>query len=128
MSQSCSNFAIKCSWQNVNMLFNFAKLVVVDLSCNVFALAMVSFINMPSYCRYACFVMHFFVLSASSSPRCLHITVSAMLCFLPSLKPVNETCYVYMGAIISSVPFWLMVSKGLSFYAFIRFIPCLVLL
>ena len=24
-----------------------------------------------------------------------------MLCFLLSLKPVNETCYVYMGAIIS---------------------------
>ena len=51
------------------------------------------------------------MVSASSSPRCLHIIVSAMLCFLPSLKPVNETCYVYMVAIISSGPFWLMVSK-----------------
>ena len=30
MSQSCSTFAIKCSWQNVNMLFNFAKVFVVD--------------------------------------------------------------------------------------------------
>ena len=44
------------------------------------------------------------------------------------LKPVNETCYVYMGAIISSDPFWLMVSKGLLFYAFSRFMPCLCLL
>ena len=58
----------------------------------------------------------------------LIISVNARLCFLPSLKPVNETCYVYMGAIISSVPFWLMVSKGLLFYAFSRFRPCLVLL
>ena len=33
-----------------------------------------------------------------------------MLCFLLSLKPVNETCYVYMAVIISSGPFWLMVS------------------
>ena len=48
--------------------------------------------------------------------------------FLPSLKPVNETCYVYMGAIICSVRFGLMVSKGLLFYAFSRFMPCLVLL
>ena len=30
MSQSCSTFVIKCSWQNVNMIFNFAKVVVVD--------------------------------------------------------------------------------------------------
>ena len=44
------------------------------------------------------------------------------------LKPVNETCYVYMGAIISSDPFWLMVSKGLFFYAFSRFMLSLGLL
>ena len=30
-----------------------------------------------------------------------------------------------MGAIISSDPFWLMVSKGLLIYATSRFIPCL---
>ena len=77
------------------------------------ALAMVSLMNMPSCCRYASFVMHCLVVSATSSQRGLHIIVSAMLCFLPSPKPDNETCYVYMLAIISSVPFWLIVSKGL---------------
>ena len=81
-TQSCSTFAIKYFWQIVNMIFNFAKLVVVVLSCYVFALAMDSFINMPYCCRYASFVMHCFVMSASSSQRCLHITVSVMLCFL----------------------------------------------
>ena len=30
MSQSCSTFAIKCSWQIVNMFSNFAELVVAD--------------------------------------------------------------------------------------------------
>ena len=30
MFKSCSTFVIKCSWQNVNMIFNFAKVVVVD--------------------------------------------------------------------------------------------------
>ena len=30
MSQSCSTFAIKYFWHNVNMIFNFAKVVVVD--------------------------------------------------------------------------------------------------
>ena len=39
------------------------------------------------------------------------MSVSAMLCFLLCLKPDNDTCYVYMLAIISSDPFWLMVSK-----------------
>ena len=47
--------------------------------------------------------------------------------FLLSVS-VYETCYVYMGAIISSVPFWLMISKELLFYAFSRFMPCLCLL
>ena len=53
----------------------------------------------------------------------LIMSVSAMLCFLQSLEPLNETCYVYKVAIISSDPFWLMVSKGLSFYAFSKFMP-----
>ena len=35
------------------------------------------------------------------------------------------TCYVYMGAIISSDPFWLLVSKGLLFYEISIFMPCL---
>ena len=43
-------------------------------------------------------------------------------------KTVNKSCYVYMGAIISFVPFWLMIIKGLLFYAFSRIMPCLVLL
>ena len=30
MSYSCSTFAIKCSWQNVNMLINVAMVVVSD--------------------------------------------------------------------------------------------------
>ena len=112
MSQSFSTFPIKYFWQIVYVLFNFAKVVVVDpfmlsiFSCHG------SFINMPSCCRYACFVMHCSVLSESSSP---------------SLRPVNETCYVYMVAIVFYDHFWLMVSKGLFLYAFISFIPSLPL-
>ena len=51
-----------------------------------------------------------------------------MFQFSAKSESVNETCYVYMGAIIFSVPFWLMVSKGLLLYALSRFTPCLVLL
>ena len=83
---------------------------------------------MPSCCRYAGFVMNFSVVSASSSQIGLLINISAMLCFLPSLKPDNVNCYVYMLAIISSGPFWLMVSMGLLSRAFSRTLPCLVLL
>ena len=129
MTQSCSTFAIKYFWQILNMICNFAKLVVVVPYMLCFCSCHGQLHkNMPYCCRYACFVMDFFVVSASSSPRCLHITVSAMLCFLLSLKPVNETCYVFMLAIISSGPFWLMVSKGLLLYSLIRFITCLSLL
>jgi len=61
------------------------------------------------------------------------VNMPTWICFAMSWnftksESVNETCYVYMGAIISSDPFWLMVSKGLLFYAFSRFMPCLVLL
>ena len=98
MTQYCSTFAIKYFWQILNMICKFAKLIVVDP-------------YMPSCCRYAWFVMHCSVVSASSSQRGLHINISAMLCFLLSLKPDNETCYLYMLAIISSGPCWLMVSK-----------------
>ena len=89
---------------------------------------MVSLFIMPTCWVYAYLVMHCLVVSASSSQTCPHIIVSAMLYFLPSLKPDNETCYVYMLAIISSGPFWLMVSKVLLSYAFSRTLPCLVLL
>ena len=81
-----------------------------------------------SFQWHAWFVMNCSVVSASNSQIGLHIIVSAMLCFLPSLKPDNETCYVYMLAIISSGPFWLMVSQGLLLCAFSRTLLCLVLL
>ena len=51
------------------------RLLQLIHSCYVFSLAMVSIINTPSCCRYACFVMHCFVVSESSSPRCLHNSV-----------------------------------------------------
>ena len=68
------------------------------------------------------------VVSASSSQTCLLNICFAMFQFSSKSESVNETCYVYMGAIISSDPFWLMVSKGLLLYALSRFMPCLVLL
>ena len=68
------------------------------------------------------------MLSESTSQRCLHNSIYAMPSFFAKSESVNDTCYVYMGAVISSDPFWLMVSKGLLLYAFIRFMPCLCLL
>ena len=69
--------------------------------------------------------MQCFVMSGSSSQSCYHKSVYAMLCFSAKAETINKTCYVYMGAIISSVPFWLIFSKGLLFYAFSKFMPCL---
>ena len=46
LSQSSSTFAIKCSWQIVNMFSNFAELVVVDHACYVVVLAIYSFYAM----------------------------------------------------------------------------------
>ena len=77
---------------------------------------------------YACFVMQGFVMSDLSSQSSLHNSVYAMLYFSAKSESVNKTCYVYMGAIISSDPFRLMVSKGLLFYAFSSFMLCLDLL
>ena len=48
--------------------------------------------------------------------------------FSAKSESVNETCYVYMGAIVFSYPFRLMVSKGLLLYALSSFMPCLILL
>ena len=89
---------------------------------------MVSFMNMSYFCRYGYFFMQGFVMSGLSLQRCLHNSVYAMLSSSAKSESVYVTCYVYMGAIISSVPFWLMISKGLLFYAFSIFMPCLVLL
>ena len=72
--------------------------------------------------------MQCFVVSGMSSQSCYRESVYAMLCFSAKSETVNKTCYVYMGVIISSVPFWLMVSKGLLLYAFSSFMPFLVLL
>ena len=67
-------------------------------------------------------------MSDFSSQRCLHNSVYAMLSFSAESESVYETFYVYMGAIISSVPFWLVISKGLLFYTINRFMAFLVLL
>ena len=48
--------------------------------------------------------------------------------FSAKSETINKTCYVYMGAIISSDPFWLMISKRLLFYALSRYMPCLCFL
>ena len=53
LSQSSSTFAIKCSWQIVNMFSNFAELVVVDPCMLCFVLAMYSFDAMSIYWVYA---------------------------------------------------------------------------
>ena len=81
------------------------------------SLAMVIFMNMSSCYWYAYIIMQCFVVSGMSSQSCYHNSVYAMLCFSAKFETTNKTCYVYMGAIISSVPFWLMVSKRLLFYA-----------
>ena len=63
--------------------------------------------------------------------ECIKLTkVPSYLCQCHALfaESVNETCYVYVGAIIFSDPFWLMVSKGLLIYALGRFMPCHILL
>ena len=71
--------------------------------------------------------MQFLVVSASSSLTCLRNSVFAMFQFSAKSESVNETCYVYMGAIVSSDPFWLMVTKGILLHALSSFMPCLAL-
>ena len=51
--------------------------------------------------------MHCVVVVHQAHKDALMMSVSAMLCFLLSLKPDNETYYVYMLAIISLVLFGL---------------------
>ena len=50
--------------------------------------------------------------------------------FCAKSESVDETYYVYMDAIISSDPFWLMVSKGLLLYALSSFnaMPCFAMI
>ena len=68
------------------------------------------------------------MVSGLSSQSFYRESVYAMLWFSAKSETVNKTCYVYMGAIISSVPFWLMVSKRLLLYVLSRFMPFFVLL
>ena len=65
--------------------------------------------------------MQCLVVSASSSQTCLCNSVLCHAQFSGKSESVNETCYVYMVAIVSSDPFWLMVSKGLLLYALSSF-------
>ena len=44
-------------------------------------------------------------MSGMSLQSCYHESVYAMFGFSSKSETVNKTCYVYMGAIISSVPF-----------------------
>ena len=88
-------------------------------------LSMVRFMNMSAFYWYAYIVIQCFVVSGMSLQSCLHESVYAMLCFSAKSKTVNKTCYVYMGAIVFSVPFWLMIIKGLLIYASSRNMPCL---
>ena len=67
---------------------------------------MVSFMNMRYCCRYACFVMNCFVMSESSSQRCLHNSVNAMLCFLLSLNLLTKL------AMFTWVPSYLLILFG----------------
>ena len=128
MTQSCSTFAIKCSWQIVYVLINFAKVVVVD-PCMLWDWFL------PCFASWSCLLAGS-MLSLSCNALCWvhrarkHAYVTLFLPCLVSAKSesVNETCYVYMGAIISSDPSWLMVSKGLLLYALSRFMPCLAFL
>ena len=125
---SCSTFAIKCSWQIVYMLINFAWLLVVIHVPYDYAIVMHSFIFMRSYCWLHFHAMYCSVVSGSSSPTCLLIIISAMLCFSSKSESGYETCYVYIGGIISFVPFWIVISNGILFYAISRFMPYLCLL
>ena len=127
MTQSCSTFAIKYFWQIVNMICNFAKLIVVD-PCILCSCSCHGQLNKHAILLQVCLFCHALLCDECIKPtKIFHNTVSAMLCFLPGLIPVNENCYLQMGAIISSGPFWLMVSKGLLFYAFSSIMSCLCL-
>ena len=75
---SCSTFVIKCSWQIVYMLINFAWLLVVIHVPYDYAIVMHSFIFMRSYCWLHFHAMFCSVVSGSSSPTCLLIVISTM--------------------------------------------------
>ena len=78
---------------------------------------MVSFMNMSSCYWYSYVVMQCFVVSGMSLQSCYHESISTMFLTFTKSESVNITCYAYLGAIIFSVPFWLMFSKGVSLSA-----------
>ena len=54
------------------------RLLYLIHTCYVLALAMLSFINMYSYCWFPCHAMYCSMVRGSSSPTCLLIVVPAM--------------------------------------------------
>ena len=126
MTQACSTIAIKSSWQIVYVLIILPRMLQLIHARYEIVLAMVSFLIMSSCWQYVCHAM--------PCVECIELAnMPTYICFChvqfsAKSESVNETYYVYMGAIISSVTFWLMISKGLLFYAFSRFMPCLYLL
>ena len=107
MTQYCSTFAIKRSWQIVYMLTILPWLLLVIHASYELALAMVSFLNMSSCWQYAQLFMQCLVLSASSSRTCLHNSVFAMSSFLLSLNLLAKL------AMFTWVPSYLLILLGL---------------
>ena len=127
LSQSSSTFAIKCSWQIVNMFRNFAELVVVDpcmlcyCSCHVYLAFCVFLMGVCLDCH---------AILCSECIELVNMPTCYLFCHAPDFHQVWIClcfCYVHMLAIVFFDPFWLMVTKGLLLYALSSFMPCLVL-
>ena len=105
MTQSSSTFAIKCSWQIVYVLINFAKVVVVAPSCYESVLAMVCLFIMSSCWVYAQFVMQCLVVSAQSSQTCLRNSVLPCSSFLLSLNLLTKLAMFTWLPLYFLIPF-----------------------
>ena len=90
-------------------------------------LAMLSFLNMPTFCWLPCYAMKCFVVSGMSLQRCYHESISAMLCFSSKSETDHITCHVCMGATIFSIHLWAKFSKGYLIYVPSTSMPCLFL-
>ena len=91
------------------------------------AIAVLSFINIPSYCWSPCHAMYCSVVSGSSSPTCLLIVVSAMSCYFHQVWICHITCHDSMDATMFSVDLWNAFSKEVLLSAFSTSMPCLIL-
>ena len=109
------------SWQIVYMLFNFAMVVIVD-PYMLWACSCLGLFHKRAFLLLVAFPCH--VMLGGEWYKLTNMPTCRCSCYV---RICHITCYVYMGAIISSDPFWLMVSKGLLFYAISRFMPCLCL-